>query len=147
MTGSAEGSVDDNLTYSWEQNDASDYGFSPPEFPPDTGPLFCSVDGKSDGNVRYFPYMESLLANNYATGNIEKLPFETREINMRLLVRDNDLYSGAFNYKNVRFNVDGNAGPFHVTSQSENESWQMGSIQLITWDVANTDNNETVNCS
>jgi hypothetical protein len=147
LEGSATDTGNDNLTYSWEQNDASDYGFSPPEFPPDTGPLFCSVDGNSAGNVRYFPFMGSLLTNNYATGNIEKLPFASREINMRLLVRDNDLYSGAFNYKNVRFNVDGNSGPFRVTSQSETETWGIATIQIITWDVANTDNINTVNCS
>lgn len=147
LEGTAIGLENDNLTYSWEQNDASDYGFSPPEFPTDTGPLFCSVDGKPDGNIRYFPAMESLIENNYETGNIEKLPFASREMNMRLLVRDNDLYSGAFNYKNVQFNVDGEAGPFRVTSQFENEIWQVNSFEVITWNVANTNNPNTVNCS
>ena len=147
LDGSAIGEGNDNLTYSWEQNDASDYGFSPPEFPPDTGPLFCSVDGKTDGNVRYFPYMESLLENYYFTGNIEKLPFASREMNMRLLVRDNDLYSGAVNYKNVRFNVDENSGPFRVTSQSVPSVWQVNTSDVITWDVANTNNPMMVNCT
>jgi len=147
LNGSAVGVDNDNLTYSWEQNDASDYGFSPPDFPPDTGPLFCSVDGKVDGNVRYFPSMKSLLENNYSTGNIEKLPFASREMNMRLLVRDNDLYSGAVNYKNLRFNVDENSGPFRVTSQLESEIWEVNSNQYITWDVADTDNPNTVNCA
>ena len=115
--------ADNQLTYSWEQNDASSIAFSPPDFPPDTGPLFCSVEGKIDGNTRHFPSMESLLMNQYSTGNIEKLPFASREMNMRLLVRDNDLYSGGFNYKNVKITLDENAGPFRVTSQSNPENW------------------------
>ena len=57
---------------------------------------------------------------------------------MRLLVRDNDLHSGGFNYKNVHLTVDENAGPFRVTSQSNSENWEVGSTQQITWDVANT---------
>ena len=139
--------AENQLTYSWEPNDASSIAFSPPEFPPDTGPLFCSVEGKIDGNTRHFPSMESLLMNQYSTGNIEKLPFASREMNMRLLVRDNDLYSGGFNYKNVHLTVDENAGPFRVTSQSNSENWEVGSTQQITWDVANTTDVQGVNSS
>jgi len=85
--------------------------------------------------------------NQYSTGNIEKLPFASREMNMRLLVRDNDLYSGGFNYKNVQITVDENAGPFRVTSQSNSENWEVGSTQQITWDVANTTDVQGVNSS
>ncbi|MBC8311503.1 MAG: hypothetical protein H8E72_04310 [Candidatus Marinimicrobia bacterium] len=147
LEGLAVGENNDNLTYSWEQNDAANYGFSPPEFPSDSGPLFCSVDAHEDGNLRYFPYMESLLENNYFTGNIEKLPFASREMNMRLLVRDNDQHSGAFNYKNIRFNVDENSGPFRVTSQSDYPVWQANTSETIFWDVANTNDPNTVNSS
>ena len=138
--------ANDQITYSWEQNDASSIAFSPPDFPPRTGPLFCSVDAKSNGNKRYFPQLESVLQNDYSTGNIEKLPFATREINMRLIARDNNLFSGAFNYKNVQFFVDENSGPFRITSQLSEEVWDVGSQQNITWDVANTNNPNTVNC-
>jgi hypothetical protein len=148
LEGSAiDGDEDDQLTYSWEQNDASNISFSPPDFPPVTGPLFCSIDAFPEGKIRYFPYFESILANNDYTGYVEKLPFAEREMNMRLLVRDNNLYSGAFTYKNVQFNVDEDAGPFRVTSQFEEEIWETGSTQIITWDVANTDNPNSVNCS
>ncbi len=145
LEGYATGNNDHNFTYAWEQNDASDYGWSPPEYPADTGPLFCSVDATPHGNTRYFPQLESVVNGNYSTGNIEMLPFAFREINMRLQVRDNDLYSGAYNYANVQFYADGNAGPFRVTSQSETEIWPTNSLQEITWDVANTDNPFTVN--
>jgi len=137
--------ANDQITYSWEQNDASSIAFSPPDFPPNTGPLFCSVDAQSNGNIRYFPQLESILQNDYSTGNIEKLPFASREINMRLIARDNNLFSGAFNYKNVQFFIDENSGPFRITSQALEEVWEVGSQQNITWDVANT-NNLTVNC-
>ena len=135
LEGFGQDSDEDNqLTFSWEQNDASNIAFSPPEFPPDTGPLFCSVDGRINGNTRHFPSIESLLMNQYSTGNIEKLPFASREMNMRLLVRDNDLYSGGFNYKNVQITVDENAGPFRVTSQSNPENWEVGSSQFSGFD-------------
>ena len=146
LEGSAiDSDEDDLLTYSWEQNDASDISFSPPDFPPATGPLFCSIDASETGKKRYFPYMESVLENNNFTANTEQLPFAEREINMRLLVRDNNLYSGGFNYKNVQFFVDEDAGPFRVTSQSEDVMWGTGSTQDITWDVANTDDPNSVN--
>ena len=147
LEGFGQDSDEDNqLTFSWEPNDASEIAFGPPDYPPDTGPLFCSVDGNIDGYKRFFPAMESLLANEYSTSNLEKLPFASRQINMRLLVRDNDLYSGGFNYKNVQLNVDENAGPFRVTSQYDMESWEVGSIEIITWDVANTNDPQSVNC-
>jgi len=148
LEGFGQDSDEDNqLTFSWEQNDASETAFWPPDYPPDTGPLFCSVDGNIDGYKRFFPTMESLLINEYSTSNFEKLPFASREINMRLLVRDNDLYSGGFNYKNVQLNVDENAGPFRVTSQYNIESWEVGFMENITWDVANTNDPQSVNCS
>ena len=147
LEGFGQDSDEDNqLTFSWEQNDASETAFWPPDCPPDTGPLFCSVDGNIDGYKRVFPTMESLLENEYSTSYLEQLPFASREINMRLLVRDNDLYSGGFNYKNVQLNVDSNAGPFRVTSQDNMETWEVGSIESITWDVANTNDPQGINC-
>ena len=145
LEGSAEDEVSENLTYSWEQNDISDVAFSPPDFPDDTGPLFCSVDAKVNGNIRYFPQMESLLNNNYFTGDIEKLPFSAREINMRFLVRDNDPVSGGFSYGNVLLNVVEDAGPFRITSQADMITWETGTIETILWDVANTSNANGVN--
>ena len=132
-------------TLSWEQNDASDSTFESPDFPEFTGPLFCSVDGTLEGHKRYFPHMPSLLENQYDTplsaGNdylVEKLPFAERELNMRLLARDNNLNAGGFSYANVQFFVAGDAGPFRVTSQSEAVTWEVGTTATVSWDVANT---------
>ena len=98
--------------------------------------------------------METLLQNNYETVindygtllTVEKLPFSTREINMRLIVRTNDPYSGALNHKNIEFLVAGTSGPFRLTSQQDSFFWEVGSEQTITWDVANTNDPDSVNC-
>ena len=97
---------------------------------------------------------ETLLQNNYETVindygtllTVEKLPFSTREINMRLIVRTNDPYSGALNHKNIEFLVAGTSGPFRLTSQQDSSLWEVGSEQTITWDVANTNDPDSVNC-
>ena len=135
----------DITTLSWEQNDASDSTFESPNFPEFTGPLFCSVDGTLEGYKRYFPHMPSLLENQYDTplsaGSdylVEKLPFAERDLNMRLLARDNNLNAGGFSYANVQFFVAGDAGPFRVTSQAEEEIWDVGTATTVSWDVANT---------
>ena len=148
-------------TFSWEQNDASDESFSMnpldndlPFFLPNKGPLFSTVDPTPWGFKRYFPTLESLVNNIYDTEindygtmlTVEKLPFASREINMRLIVRTNDPYAGSVNHKNLQFYVSGTAGPFRVTSQLDSTIWEVGSEQTVTWDVANTNDPDSVNC-
>ena len=150
-----------NYTYSWEQNDASDESFSMnpldnslPFFLPGKGPLFSSIDPTPNGFLRYFPAIQSLLDNNYSTEindygtilTVEKLPFASREINMRFIVRTNDPYAGSLNHRNLQFFVSGTAGPFRITSQSDSTIWEVGSDETITWDVANTNDPNGVNC-
>ena len=150
-----------DYTFSWEQNDASDESFSMdpldnnlPFFLPDKGPLFASVDPTTSGHKRYFPSIETVLNNNYSTEindygtmlTVEKLPFSSRQMNMRLIVRTNDPFAGSLNHKNVQFFVAGTAGPFRLTSQMDSTVWEVGSEQEITWDVANTNNPDSVNC-
>ena len=152
---------DPSYTFSWEQNDASDESFSMnptdqqlPFFLPDRGPLFSTVGPTPEGYRRSFPAMESILENNYETEindygtmlTVEKLPFASRELNMRLLVRTNDPYAGSFNHKNVQFFVAGTSGPFRVLSQNDSTVWSVGSEQTISWDVANTNDPDSVNC-
>ena len=150
-----------SYTFSWEQNDASDESFSMnptdqqlPFFLPEKGPLFSTVGPTPEGYRRSFPAMESILENNYETEindygtmlTVEKLPFASRELNMRLLVRTNDPYAGSFNHKNVQFFVAGTSGPFRVLSQNDSTVWSVGSEQTISWDVANTNDPDSVNC-
>tara|TARA_Y100000996_G_scaffold381712_1_gene336383 strand:- start:213 stop:1928 length:1716 start_codon:yes stop_codon:yes gene_type:complete len=125
-----------------------------PFFLADRGPLFSTVGPTPGGYKRSFPEMESILENNYETEindygtmlTVEKLPFASRELNMRLLVRTNDPYAGSFNHKNVQFFVAGTSGPFRVTSQNDATVWSVGSEQSISWDVANTNDPDSVNC-
>ena len=150
-------------TFNWEQNDATSEVFwndtESSEFPffnPVMGPLFTTVDPTQYGYRRTFPSMNSLVNNEYETyhenwGNlsslvVEKLPFASREINMRMVVRTNDPYAGSVNHKNVQFFVAGTAGPFRVTSQSDPTVWEVGSQQTINWNVANTNDPDSVNC-
>ena len=155
--------VNENYTYNWESNDTADeqYSVDPnstdaPFLLPYQGSLSVSVFPHSEGYRRVFPDMDVLLNNEYEkygtnvyTGVnqiVEKLPFASREMNMRLVVRTNDPYAGSLNHKNLKFYVDGDAGPFRVTSQSDSTAWQVGSEQTITWDVANTNDVNGVNC-
>ena len=162
LEGSSE-PMDDNYTYNWESNDSADEPYSSdpnstdlPFLLPDQGSLSTPVTPHSTGYKRVFPDMDVLLDNEYEKYGIdvytgvnqivEKLPYATREMNMRLVVRTNDPYAGTLNHKNLRFFVDGSAGPFRVTSQSDSTVWDVGSEETITWDVANTDDPNGVNC-
>lgn len=154
-----------NYTFSWEQNDASETSFCMdltgysgecaglPAWPSSEGPLFATVDLSSDGFQRYFPTLNSILNNEYETRfddygtllTVERLPFGSRDINMRLQVRTNDIQSSVTNFKNVEFSVDGDSGPFRVLSQDTDTNWVSESNQTIVWDVSNT-NQSPVNC-
>ena len=155
--------LDANYTYNWESNDSASEPYSSdpnstdfPFFLPDQGSLSVPITPHPKGYKRVFPEIEVLLENEYEkfgvdpyTGInqvVEKLPFATREMNMRLVVRTNDPYAGSLNHKNLIFFVDGTAGPFRVTSQSDSTIWDVGSEGTITWEIANTNDPDGVNC-
>jgi len=66
-------------------------------------------------------------------------------MNFRLTVRDNRAGGAANNSDDMSVAVDGNSGPFAVTSPNSNVNWEMGTTQTVTWDVAGS-NNAPVNC-
>ena len=155
--------LDASYTYNWESNDSASEPYSSdpnstdfPFFLPDQGSLSVPITPHPKGYKRVFPEIEVLLENEYEkfgvdpyTGInqvVEKLPFATREMNMRLVVRTNDPYAGSLNHKNLIFFVDGTAGPFRVTSQSDSTIWDVGSEGTITWEIANTNDPDGVNC-
>ena len=153
--------LNENYTYNWESNDTADEQYSSdPDAEtfllPTQGSLSAPVSPHSRGYRRVFPDMNVLLDNEYEKYGIdiytgvnqivEKLPFATREMNMRLVVRTNDPYAGSLNHKNLKFFVDGTAGPFRVTSQLDSTLWVVGSEETITWDIAHTNNPDGVNC-
>lgn len=134
LTASGSDADGDAITYAWEQYDLGDAGS--PNTPGRTSPLFRSFSPTTNP-TRYFPRLEDLLNNTTVFGEI--LPANSREMNFRVTVRDNNSAGGGTNEANVKFNTTDEAGPFRVTSQNASVTYSGGSVQLIEWDVANTD--------
>lgn len=141
LTGSASDPDNDALTFCWEEFDLGPGGA--PGTPSGNAPIFRSWTPTSSG-TRYFPRIQNLINNTTVIG--ELLPSYTRVLTFRLTARDNKQIGGGVNYAQVQFNVDGNSGPFLVTSPNTNVTLAGGSTQTIAWDVANT-NIAPVNCN
>ena len=133
-----------SLTHTWEQMD-NQTGFTiPPAATNSGGPMFRSLTPTSSLD-RYLPALATVLAGNTAT-TWEVLPSVARTMNFAFTVRDNVLNGAATARDNAVITVDGNSGPFAVTSQSTNATLQGSSTQTISWNVANT-NASSVNCT
>ncbi|MFN3695149.1 MAG: T9SS type A sorting domain-containing protein [Ignavibacterium sp.] len=141
LTGSATDPNGDALTFSWEEFDLGPAGH--PNSPSGNAPIF-RVFNPTTSPTRTFPKLSSLLSNTQVIGEI--LPSYTRTLTFRLVARDNRPAGGGVNYAQMQFQVDGNSGPFVVTSPNTNVSWPGLSAQTVTWNVANT-NAAPVNCS
>lgn len=101
------------------------------------GPLFRNFFPVFE-NKRYFPRMEYILAGAIGIRDTddEVLPFKTRDINFAVGVRDGNAgYTNAL----VSFSSSDQAGPFVVTSQFTESSYNGFSNVTLEWDVANTD--------
>jgi subtilisin-like proprotein convertase family protein len=132
-------------TYTWEQYDLSPItGF--PQENNASGPMVRSFEGTADTD-RYIPRLEDVLNNGGSSTPWEKLSSVSRTQNFRLTVRDNDSRGGQTNFDQMTVQVNENAGPFRVTSQSNiGIVWLPNTIESIVWDVAGTDGN-SVNSS
>jgi surface protein len=137
LVGSATDSEGGFLTYSWEQADVVSGG-DPISTVPTTGnvPLQRHFN-PSTNPVRIVPSLPLIL--NGIDSDYERLPTYSREMNYDLYVRDNQPGAGGTAVARLTFDVDGNAGPFTVTSQSACGVLSANSAQTITWNVANTD--------
>lgn len=152
----------DVLTYTWEQIDngvTTTDNFGPNKV---FGPLWRSRPPSTSPN-RYMPIIERVISGNLTEINpvetLDNSSWETvsnvaRTLNFALTVRDRSEANGTeqtpqSNFDDMQVTVDGNSGPFVVTSQTTNVTWTEGSTQTITWDVAGTDtgavNTPTVN--
>lgn len=141
LTGSAVDPDNDPLTYSWEEFDLGPAGA--PTSPSGNAPIF-RVWNPTTSSTRYFPRLLNLLNNTTVIGEI--LPTYTRVLTFRLVARDNRSGGGGVDRAQMQFNVDGNSGPFAVTSPNTNVSWEGNTVQTITWNVTNT-NLAPVNCA
>ena len=150
------------LLYTWHQyNNEMTYNVVNNRIVPvGNVPVFRCFNPTPTGNVRTIPRLEDILNNTYPFGlhdqnnmggpdtlNWETLPNYSRSLTFRLVARDYEPTGGAFDYDELTFNVDGNSGPFVVTSPNTgNPTWTAGSSVTVTWNVANT-NNAPVSCA
>lgn len=147
LTGTATDQEGGALTHTWEQMNPQ-IATQPPLTTSTQGPTFRSI-GPSSSPERYFPSMNFVIAGNMGGNNSnrwEVVPSVGRQMNFRYTVRDNSIGGGASASSNMIVTVDGNSGPFTVTSQSATSFWDTGTTETITWDVAGTDS-APVNCS
>jgi subtilisin-like proprotein convertase family protein len=148
LSASASDIDNDQLTYCWEQIDSASMTFS--EFGPDsyTGATARSLP-PSMSQLRSIPNLTSVLngeltQTNPPTGSAwETVSNVARELNWGLTVRDRSPLStgqgGQSSTDSMTLSITTNAGPFSVTSQSEDENiWKTGDNVIIQWDVANT---------
>ncbi|MGR3809062.1 reprolysin-like metallopeptidase [Jiulongibacter sp. NS-SX5] len=110
-----------------------------------TAPLFRTLQNNT--GERVFPSLEYILNNENSPPNNEgeALSAVAREIDFRLVVRDNQSGGGAYNTDDVKITV-ADSGPFEITSQNGSTLWFPGETKTITWSVNNTDQ-APVNCS
>ena len=150
LVGTASDVDGDDLTYSWEQVNirnvdftASTISIQTPPTPADGNVPIARIFNPSSSPRRTIPQLSDLLSNTTSVN--ERLPTYSRNIKYRMYVRDNHPGAGGTTHEQVSFEVDGTAGPFLVTNPNTCVTWQAGSSQTITWEVANT-NNTIVNC-
>jgi hypothetical protein len=154
-----DGNAGDILTYTWEQIDNGVSTFS--NFGPTktSGGLFRSRPPSTSPN-RYMPILSRILDGELTetnpVKNDENTSWETvatvdRTFNFALTVRDRSEANGTGQFPQTSFDVttitvDGDTGPFEVTSQTSNVLWEEGESRTITWNVAQT-NTAPVNTS
>src|SRR5690606_17039940 len=146
----------DNLTYCWEQIDTGIVNSSNFSSNLTNGSVNRSLPPSPSPN-RYIPNLKSVLNAKLTESSPtigtsrETVSSVSRTLNWALTVRDRDplavTQNGQTSYDTTTITVDTSAGPFRVTSQNTaNANLMPGSIQTVTWDVANT-NAGSVNVS
>jgi len=137
LTATATDPQNDPLSFCWEQMNA--YTAPAQPMPPvstnTTGPMFRSFvpDGSPS---RYFPNFGDVLAN--VNPEWEELPSISRSMIFRVTVRDNHIAGGCTAEDDVTITTNASMGPFLVTSPNTNVTYPAGSVQTVTWSVANT---------
>ncbi len=125
----------DQLTYCWEQYDVDQANAVSLASNPTSGthPLFMSF--LPDTNpTRVFPRMQTIVNNQ--NDNREKLPYYGRRLRFRVAIRDNRPNGGAVSLDSTTIWAVAGTGPFLVTQPNAFLTWQSGTTQTVTWNVA-----------
>ena len=141
LTGEASDAEQDRLTYSWQQFDLGGASASMSEDRQDDGqrPLFRSFEPGNEP-VRTLPRMADVLSGSASYG--ETLPTASRDLNFRLVVRDNN---GNLADDAMKVTVVATEQGFNITAPDTGTVWQTGT-QVVTWNTADTEQ-APVSCS
>ncbi|WP_299332600.1 immunoglobulin-like domain-containing protein [uncultured Psychroserpens sp.] len=129
----------DVLTYCWEQYDENNAATTNPNVNATSGVAFRSYNPTTD-TKRYFPRL-STVKTGATSWQWEAVPNVARTLNFRLTVRDNRAGGATNNSDDMVVTVNGTAGPFVVNSPNSNVTWNAGTTQTVTWNVAGTTGN------
>ncbi|MEN8885398.1 MAG: immunoglobulin-like domain-containing protein [Winogradskyella sp.] len=129
----------DALSYCWEQYDENNAASTNPSVNATSGVAFRSFNPTSDSE-RYFPRLAT-VKTGATSWQWEAVPNVARNLNFRLTVRDNQAGGGTNNSDDMRVTVNGTAGPFVLNSPNTNVTWDAGTSQTVTWNVAGTTGN------
>lgn len=126
-----------SLTYEWSQNDpAQSPGSAAPQSTYTVGPMYRAKMPVTSPD-RYMPPLSNVIAGNL-TPTWEVTPSVGRTMNFSFMVRDNEVQGAQTADDLMQVTVDGSSGPFAVTSQTSAITWNEGTNETITWNVANT---------
>ena len=129
----------DVLTYCWEQMDENNASTTYPSTTATSGVAFRSYDPTTETS-RYFPRLET-IKTGATSWQWEAVPNVARNLNFRLTVRDNRAGGATNNSDDMVVTVNGVAGPFILNTPNTNVTWNAGTTQTVTWDVAGTTSN------
>lgn len=140
LVGSALDLDGNPLSYTWEQVDLGNASYSVATMVDDgTRPLFRFVSPTSEPH-RTLPAMSSLISGVLAKG--EAWPATNRNLQFHLTVRDGQ---GAVSSDEMVVQVINTGAAFAITAPQVG-TMVAGSTQMVTWDVAGTDQ-PPINCS
>ncbi len=129
----------DALTYCWEQFNSGSPTTTNPSVNNTSGTAFRSYNPTTDSK-RYFPRL-STVKTGATSWQWEAVPNVARSFTFRLTVRDNVAGGGNNNSDDTAITVNSTAGPFVVNSPNTNVTWNAGTTQTVTWNVAGTTGN------
>ncbi|MDT0557893.1 DUF5011 domain-containing protein [Ichthyenterobacterium sp. W332] len=127
------------LSYVWEQIDENNASTTLPSTTATSGVAFRSYEPSTNPD-RYLPRLQTIKAGA-TSWQWEAVPNVARNLNFRLTVRDNVAGGGTNNSDDMTVTVNGTAGPFVVNSPNSNVTWNAGTTQAVTWNVAGTTGN------